>query len=84
MSEIQSRWDLRIIKADNGFRTNYLDDTDDGKSLVQETVFEEEESERGELDCMVNLLYSVAEHFGVSFSKHNKRNLVIKIEELDA
>lgn len=84
MSETSSRWDLRITKGDNGFRCNWLEDVDDGGILIRESVFEEEERDTGELDCMVRLLYFVAEHFGVIYSKHNKHNLVIKREDMDS
>jgi hypothetical protein len=49
-----------------------------------EMVFEEPESETGELEAMKKLLWFTMEHFGLYYSKHNKQNLVVEIMDMDA
>ncbi|MBE3145145.1 MAG: hypothetical protein IMZ61_14690 [Planctomycetes bacterium] len=78
MKELSARWDLRITKGDNGFRCNWLEDYDDMPgSRVFEAVFEEGESEHGEIECFQRLLYFVTEHFGMVGSKHDARRIRI-------
>lgn len=80
MKKISPQWDLRITKGDNGYRVNWLEDTED-IALVREMVFEEVES--CELETMKDLLWFIKEHFGVYHSKHNKQNLVIEIQDMN-
>lgn len=80
MKEIAPRWDLRVVKTVNGYRATWLEEIDD-ELVVMEMVFEEPDTETGELEVMANLLWFVSEHLGVTFSKHNKENLVIEIEK---
>ncbi len=78
MKELQVQWDLRITKGDNGYRCNWLEDYDDMPgSMVFETVFEEEESEHGELEAFERLLWFITEHFGMTGSKHDARRISI-------
>ncbi len=82
---MNDRWDLRIIKGDNGYRCNWLeemDDVDDRPTKICEMVFEEADNEKGELECMRNLLHFVKEHFGIFYAKHSKHNLVVEIQEM--
>lgn len=82
MKELSPRWDLRITKGDNGYRVNWLEEIED-EILVREMVFEIPDTENGEMEAMKSLLWFVKKYFGVFFSKHNKQNLVIEIEEMN-
>jgi hypothetical protein len=46
----------------------------------QKIVIEEEEKENSDLEAMEKLLWQIKEYFGVYYSKHNKKNLVIEIK----
>ena len=72
-------WNLKIIKAENGYIAEYWDEGDDGEILQHQQVFEEQDDEKGELDCMVNLLNFVKEHFGHYGSKHDHYRLLMEI-----
>ena len=84
MDGMEIRWDLRITKCENGFRVNHIEEIDDDRYRVSETVFEEPETENGEMVAMQNLLYHIKEHFAVYYSKHNKANIIINIEDTEA
>lgn len=86
MKELATRWDLRIIKGDNGFRCNWLEDLDEGgdDARICETVFEEEESEHGEIEAFARLLWFVTEHFGMVGSKHDEKRIRIEIDNGEA
>lgn len=79
MKELATRWDLRIYKGENGYRCNWLEDLDEGgdDARIMETVFEEEESEHGEIEAFQRLLYFITEHFGMVGSKHDARRIRI-------
>jgi len=72
-------WNLEIIKADNGYIAEYSDLGEDGEPSQHQMVFEEHDDEKGELDCMVNLLYFVKEHFGIYGSKHDRYWLQMEV-----
>ena len=75
---MSSNWKLTITKADNG----YVCVAENGEGS-RVTVFEEAEGAEGEdaeLDAMESLLFFVKEYFNVFSSKHNKKNIIIKIE----
>ena len=71
------RWSVSVTRADNGFIVEYKEDVGD-QIIEKEFVFEEVGDE---LETMRNMLWFVSEHFGVCYSKHNSRNLVIEIQE---
>jgi hypothetical protein len=75
------KWALDIEKADNGYICSWWDEVDETEDGLykKSVVFEEDEIETGELDCVVNLLYFVKEHFGSYHSKHNRYNIEIKV-----
>jgi hypothetical protein len=73
-------WELNIEKAQNGFVCWWEDENDAGDTIQQRNVIEEPDTEDGELEGMEKLLSFIKEHFGVRYSKHNKKNLIIKIE----
>lgn len=78
MKELSTRWDLRITKGDNGYRCNWLEETDDfGAVRVYEIVQEEMESEHGEIECFQRLLWFITEHFAMTGSKHDERRINI-------
>ena len=50
--------------------------------MTSKVVIEESENkEDADLEAMQNLLFTVKEYFGMYYSKHNKKNLVIEIED---
>ncbi len=71
-------WELEIKKADNGY---ILKGRFGDSEQVSYRIIEEEDDEDGELKAMEKLLYEVKEYFGVYYSKHNKKNLIIEIKE---
>ena len=68
--------EIQIEKVNNGYVCRYYEE-----DVANKMVFEDDESETGELDCMVKLLYFVKEYFGIYNSKHNKHNIIIEVEE---
>ena len=64
---------VNIRHVGNGYICSWWEGKDEG------VVFEEEDVEKGDIVCMVKLLYFVKEHFGIYYSKHNKYNLEIKV-----
>jgi hypothetical protein len=76
-------WEIKIRKAENGYICSWEEESEDDEPriLKREQIFEdkEEDEEKG-LDCMKEVLHFIAEHFGINYSKHNKRNLKIQIE----
>lgn len=78
MKELQTRWDLRITKADNGYRCNWLQETDDlGDVRIYENVTEEAESEHREVEAFARLLWFITDFFGMVGSKHDERRINI-------
>ena len=79
-------WEINIKKTNNGFICSWKEELEDGdyiKNMQQVfEVIEEGDDELGELKNMINLLNFVKEHFGVHYSKHNKHNIHIEIEEM--
>lgn len=73
---MEEDFSLSITKVANGYLVIY---NEDGIGIKK--VFEEQDTEDGELECTKNLLYYIKEHFGVYYSKHNKNNLVLNIEK---
>jgi hypothetical protein len=73
--------ELDIERLSNGYVITEWVENDEGKQIDRQTVIEEPDTETGELEAMQNLLWFVREAFGVYYSKHNKRNLVIEIKD---
>ena len=71
------KWQLIITKADNGFIIESQAEVDGG-IIDRSQVFEDNE---GQLECAKDMLEHVKDYFDVTYSKHNKRNLIIEIEE---
>jgi len=68
-------WKLEIKKVINGYiLKGKFGDSD----IVEEVLIEEKENE---LFAMQELLYQIKEYFACYYSKHNKENLIIKVEK---
>lgn len=74
-------WEIKVKKVTNGYLAEWWEDGDDNAFTEFQQVFEEPDNETGELEAMQNLLWFIKETFGVMHSKHNKRNLVVEIQE---
>ena len=75
-------WEIKIRKVNNGYTCSWEDESDseDGYFIKYQQVFQYDDSEFSELICIKNVLDFVAEHFGTSYSKHNKKNLNIEVK----
>lgn len=71
------KWAIGIIRASNGYILKWYDEDDEGNEYPQTLVIEEVD---GELKAAQKMLWEVKEFFGIYYSKHNKKNLVVKIE----
>ena len=75
---MKNEWKLTIVKTGNGYiLTGKFSDAD----FQTQRVIEEPYGEEGELIGAQNLLFEVKEFFAIFNSEHNKKNLVIKIED---
>lgn len=77
-------WEITIKKANNGFICSWKEADEEDYIRTNQQVFEEEEETEDSLEELKNMqkvLDFIKEHFGVHYSKHNKNNLIIKIEE---
>ena len=71
-------WKLVIKKARNGYiLSGKFADSD----LVSDMVMEIPEKEFGEQEAAQKVLWEVLEYFGVYYSKHSKKNVVVAIKE---
>lgn len=75
------RWDCYIVKAENGYVVNILQETNDDMVEIIASVYEDTGGATGELEATRAMLYAVAEYFGIYHSEHNKHNLEIRIVE---
>ena len=66
-------WECELARVDNGYVLKYWE------IGLHRIVFEEPDTETGELEAIKALLQATAEYFGVTHSKHNKHNLEIRI-----
>jgi hypothetical protein len=80
MSELQARWDIHIIRSDNGYRCNWIEEVDEDHERIMEMVFEEEGSEHGEIEAFQRLLWFITEHFGMVGSKHDEKRIRVEID----
>lgn len=72
------KWAIGIMRVSNGYILKWYDEDEEDREFPQSMVIEEEEG--GELKAAQKMLWEVLEYFGIYYSKHNKRNLVVKIE----
>lgn len=68
--------ELSIERVSNGFIMKYWEDVEDEPTL-QQVVFEEQETQHGEVENFKHLLYSITEYFGLTGSKHDERRIKI-------
>ena len=73
-------WALGIIRSDNGYILKWYEESEDGQQIPHALVVEESDEEDGELKAAQKMLREVLEYFGVYYSKHHAKNLVVKIE----
>lgn len=71
-------WELTIKKVNNGYIIEPHEITEE---ILGKFVFEIQDNELGDLIAMQEVLNSVKEYLGILYSKHNKSNLVIDIED---
>lgn len=67
---------LEIIKADNGYIAEYWEEIE-SEQVKTQVVFEEAETEHGNVECFARLLWYVTEHFAMTGSKHDARRIRI-------
>jgi hypothetical protein len=72
-------WECKIIKADNGFIIEYQEEIDDSKFETKHIVIEDEMDD--EKKNMADMLYKVADYFGVNYNKFALDNLKITWDE---
>ncbi len=69
-------WKIEIEKIENGYIVVHQDEM---TNSTVKTIFEEDPD--NPLEYMKNLLWFINNHFGEYYSKHNKKNIVIEIED---
>jgi hypothetical protein len=76
-------WTISVERVNNGFVCKIPDEDEEGETIIKSDVFQDnpDSQEEDDLDNMVKLLCFIKDYFGVNYSKHNKRNIVINIEE---
>lgn len=73
--------EMKIKRVENGFILERESFDLDLENCYINLVFEDGTGEDGELDSMFSLLSAIKEYFGIYYSKHNHRNLLLQIEE---
>ena len=68
-------WSVRINRAGNGFRMNWEEEGEDGMTLHQEEVIQDDEQD--ELHAGEELLWWVMNYFDLGGSKFDKERLGI-------
>ena len=79
-------WILGVKKVGNGYIIQTAmgaDEDENGHIPIKEEVVAEDGTEFEEHEAAACLLYKVLEFFGPSYSKHNKKNVIIKVIEGD-
>lgn len=81
-------WEIKIRKVENGFICSWKEESENEDNLLlnKQVVFETKEENTEDINLdeyknMQNVLDFIKEHFGIHYSKHNKSNLIIKIEK---
>lgn len=77
---------IEIFRASNGFvLKKYWYETDDeqGNKVIENDteIFGQEENEESERECIVNLLYAIAENYGFEYDKYSENNLNIDFKK---
>jgi hypothetical protein len=70
--------ELNIVKAYNGYILSWLEE-DESKKIkqIQQVIEEDMDNEAG----MINLLTTIAEHFGYCYNKYGQNNLDINFNK---
>ena len=68
---------LIIESTDNGY---ILSGKFENSDAISKIVIQDNAESDSDLDTMSALLHEVKEYFGIYYSKHNEKNLMIKIE----
>ena len=71
-------WKLEIKKVTNGY---ILKGQFGNSDNISEMIIEENNIDNPKLEAMKDVLFEVMEYFGIIYSKHNKQNIIINIEE---
>jgi len=78
------KWECNIKKVENGFILTRLDQEDMEDNVEnKDYVFEYKEDLDGEdndLEAVQRMLYELLEYFAIFYSKHNKKNIKVEIE----
>jgi hypothetical protein len=74
---------LEVERTDNGFLAKWWED-EAPEPVKHIMVFEETDTEDGEVECFARLLWYVTEHFGMVGSKHDKYRIRITTENENA
>lgn len=80
-----SDWSVKVTKADNGFVLEWEEEYDEGDNTFTKRIVCEEEtnllSPEEDLVSVKKMLDTVLDRFGINYSKHNKKNIVVEIRE---
>ena len=80
-------WEIKIRKVENGYILEWEDESESQENyFINNTkVFEIEENcdedKLNELKTLENVLWEITNYFGVYYSKHDKYNLTISIDD---
>ena len=75
-------YEIKIKKVNNGYITSHFRDEDDYET--SDVVFEIKngmDCNKAEQECFVDLMLHLKEYFGIFYSKHNKTNINISIDD---
>ena len=85
---MKSDWAIKISRVENGYVLEWEEEgesDEDKKDYIinHSKVIEDpdDDTELSELTAMKDLLWEISRYFGVNYSKHNKQNINIEIEE---
>lgn len=71
-------FDIKITEVDNGYILEWQDEIDEKEIIVHKEVYSSNECE---LECMKKVLIRIKEYFGMFYSKHENKNLIIEVKE---
>lgn len=75
-----TRWEISMIRAENGWILEYWEETEDDERHKVERVFGDRE-EGGEKLSLIHALRELIEHFGQGGSKHDTKRIDIRYTE---
>ena len=70
-------WEIKIRREANGYIVSYPSENDENLMITE--VYQDYNKEAGQLYSLRDVLNNVMMYFGESYSKHNKKNIVVKI-----